>query len=400
MQFAPRSPGPLAALAGLVVALAAGPAAAAANDAAAKKLRQQAIYDDYLQTRFDEAQTRLLEALALCAGARDCASATRARLHCDLGVLEYAMQKPDDGRAEFVEAVKQDPGVAIDHDLSTPALERAFAAAGGRARTATDTASGSPKDAAETVDDDSTKGSPDKQGADCPPGFPGCHDDSEKPEEPAPPPDAPHKRSWVSVAFQAEALVLPTAKDACGGGTGYTCFNGSTYYATQPLHGADDVVNGGIRLGTKRVLIGYDRAVGDNVTVGGRAGFAFGGGPTRPGGRGFDPIHLEGRATYWFGHDPLARSGLRFSATAAVGYAEVDAAVPADVYASAAAYQAGQSQTFDAWRKTGNLFGALGLGAMFAFTADSGLELEVKGMAMLPTTGTALAAQIGYVVGL
>ncbi|HEX3772327.1 MAG TPA: hypothetical protein VHV30_15730 [Polyangiaceae bacterium] len=408
MQFAPRPPRPLAASVALAVALVAGTAAAAANDAAANKLRQEAIYDDYLQTQFDQAQAKLLKALALCAGAPDCTSATRARLHCDLGVLDYAVQKPDDGHAEFVEALKHDPSVTIDHDLSTPALERAFAAAGGHARAE----AASPPPAKTATQDTSEPSSNDeepsagagaaaKQGSDCPPGFPGCHDDTEKSEEAeaAPPPDAPYKKTWISVAFQAEALLLPTAKDACGGGTGYTCFDGSSYYAAQPLKGADDVVNGGIRVGTKRLLLGYDRAVSGNVTVGGRAGFAFGGGPTRPGGRGFDPVHLEGRATYWFGHDPLGRSGLRFSATAAVGYAEVDATIPADVYASSTAYQAGQSQTLDAWKKAGNLFGSIGLGAMFAFTPDSGLELEVKAMEMFPTTGTALGAQLGYVVG-
>jgi hypothetical protein len=407
MWYAPRPFRPLAIVVALMLGLLARPAAAG-NDAAATKLRHDAIYEDYLQTRFEEAQTKLLKALALCAGAPDCTAATRARLHCDLGIIDYALQKPEDGHAEFLEAVKQDSTVTIDHDLSTPAIERDFAAAGGRARV-TDAAPAkadakpTAKDA--SADEDTTsdaKGSEAKQGSDCPPGFPGCHDETEKSDESeaAPPPDAPYKRSWVSVALQVEALLLPTAKDACGGGTGYTCFNGGNYYAAQPLASADDVVNGGIRVGTKRVLVGYDRAVSANLTVGGRAGFAFGAGPTRPGGRGFDPVHIEGRATYWFGHDPLGRAGLRFSATAALGYAEVDATVPAEVYASFSAYQAGQAQTLDAWKKTGNIFGSVGLGAMFAFTPDSGLELEVKGMEMFPTTGTALAAQIGYVIGL
>jgi hypothetical protein len=410
MQFAPRPPWPLAATAVLMMLAVPRPAVAAANDAAASKLRQDAIYQDYLATRFDDAQAKLLKALSLCAGAPDCTSATRAHLHCDLGVIDFALQRPDDGRAEFAEAVKQDASVTIDHDLSTPALEQAFAAAGGKGHAAEATTSAArprdePRDADAEPSSDASKGAAARQGSDCPPGFPGCHDESDKSAEEenaeaAPHPDAPYERSWVSVAFQVDALLLPTAQNACAGGSGYTCFNGGTYYAAKPLAGADDVVNGGIRVGTKRVLLGYDRAIAANVTVGARAGFAFGGGPTRPGGRGFDPVHLEGRATYWFGHDPLGRAGFRFSATLALGYAEVDATVPADVYASVSAYRAGQSQNFDAWKKTGNGFGSVGLGAMYAFTRDSGLLLEVKGLEMFPTTGTALAVQLGYVIGL
>jgi hypothetical protein len=425
MRFTPRPRWPLAVLLVAPVLVASRPAAAAANDAAASKLRQDAIYQDYLATRFDDAPAKLLKALALCAGAPDCTATTRAHLHCDLGVIDFALQRPDDGRAEFAEAVKQDPTVALDHDLSTPALERAFAAAGGRpyAAEAKAAAPTGVKDtggqgaggqdagplapgAADGPDaPDAPKGSAARQGSDCPPGFPGCAasdrpEKDEEPDEAQARPDAPFKRSWVSVAFQAEALLLPTASNACSGGSGYACFNGSTYYAAKPLAGADDVVDGGVRLGTKRVLLGYDRAIGANFTLGGRIGFVFGGGPTRPGGRSFDPVHLEGRASYWFGHDPLARAGLRFNVTAALGLAEVDATVPADVFASTAAYQAGQSQNYDAWRKTGLGFGSLGLGAMFAFTPESGVVLEAKALEMFPTTGTALGVQLGYVIGL
>src|ERR1019366_6942837 len=257
-------------------------------------------------------------------------------LHCDLGVIDFALQRPDDARAEFAEAVKQDPGVALDHDLSTPALERAFAAAGGRpyAAEAAHASATGVKDAEAQAEGPVAPGpaegpsapeapteNAERQGTDCPPGFPGCaaSDGPEKDEESDEAqarPDAPFKRSWVSVAFQAEALLLPTASNACSGGSGYACFNGRTYYAAKPLAGADDVGDGGSRIGTKRLLLGYDRAIGANFTVGGRIGFVFGGGPTRPGGRSFDPVHLEGRASYWFGHDPLARAGLRLNVTA------------------------------------------------------------------------------------
>jgi Cys-rich repeat protein len=263
----------------------------------------------------------------------------------------------------------------------------------------------------------------DSASSDCPPGFPGCRDSSASPEscrtdddcsngqvckdgrfcedaKEAPPAQVPYKRQWITVGFQAEALLLPTAQNACAGGTGYTCFAGDRYYSALPLAGADDLVNGGVRLATARVLVGYDLAVAENVTLGARLGYAFGGGPRRPASQSFEPIHVEGRASYWFGHDPLGRLGLRFFLDLAAGMAEVDASIPVDVYASQQAYQAGQSQNYVAWKKTGLGFAAFGPGLMYALTPDSGIILEAKAMQMFPTAGTGAALQLGYTIGL
>jgi hypothetical protein len=395
MRFAPRSPWPLAALLALLSPLlSAGVAAAADNDAAALALRKDAIYDDYLSTRFVDAETKLLKALSMCDGAADCEVTTRARLHCDLGVIEFALDNPKEGRQHFASAVHKDPKVTIGHDLSTPDLEKELAAV--------KTAAGAPPPSS-GGDEAAPDGAPSGEPVDCPPGFPGCKeapakDEAAEPAEPAETVDAPYRRNWVSVAFQVDALLLPSASNACAGGTGYTCV-GQGYYAGRPLAGADDVVNGGIRLATMRVLLGYDRALAPNFMVGGSLGFAFNGGPTRPGGRSFDPVHAEVRASYWFGHDPLARKGLRLFVAGSLGMAQVDGSIPVDIYASTAAYQAGQSQDYSAWKKTGLGFASIGLGLMYAVTPGSGVVLELKGQEMFPTTGTVLALQLGYSVG-
>jgi hypothetical protein len=302
------------------------------------------------------------------------------------------------GGARFAAALELDPRVTLSGDLSTANLERELAAIKGREPRARDA-------------------------SDCPPEFPGCHaaaarsaacvaDDecqdgqscsdgacvaSGRSERPA----AAYKRNWLSVAFQEDALLLPSAGDACAGGSGYTCFGSDgSYYGAQPLAGADDQVNGGLTLATMRVLFGYDRAVGENVTLGGRLGFALGGGPQRPGAGGFLPLHAEARGAYWFGDDPLARSGIRFFVLAASGAAQIDAAVPVDVFASRQAYQGGQSQSYQAWRKTGLGFVALGGGAMLAFTPSTGIALEARAMEMFPTTATGFGLQMAYLVGL
>jgi hypothetical protein len=377
----------------LVVLVLLVPRAAMANqnDAAALALRKDAIYDDYLQTRFGDAETKLLKALSMCDGPSDCEVITRARLHCDLGVIEFAIGNAKEGREHFASAVHKDPKVTIDHDLSTPDLEKELAAV------KTAAAAPTPTDGDDSAPEATP--APSEGTVDCPPGFPGCKDEQptkEEPTEPAEP--GPYKRNWFSLDFQVDALLLPSVSNACAGGTGYTCF-GSDYYAGRPLAGADDVVNGGARIGTMRVLLGYDRALTTNLTLGANVGYAFNGGPQRPGGPAFLPFHLEAHGTYWFGHAPLARKGLRFFVMAAIGMQEVDASIPVDVYPNMTAYQANQSQNYDAWKKSGLGFAALGLGSMYALTPDGGIVLQLRGQQMFPTAGAGAALSLGYAQG-
>jgi len=506
-------------------------AMAAPKDAAALKLREQAIYTDYLGTNFAAAESKLAQALALCGDGTDCEPKVRARLQCDLGAVFFSDQKPDDAKAHFVLALRDDPNVSIDRDLSSPELQRLFAAsknagAAGAAGASTGAATPSPPSAEDITvtappaqavltpvpiyvelpsgvdavkvnvrfkafgveqwktatlrklaagwggeiscadvgdslgdlkyfvqatdangDLVATSGRlvsphvihivaqvegepphlPDTapparctQKTDCPPGFPGCHSDAAKTacvsddecpshqceggfcveEAPEPVADAPYKENWISLAFQADLLVLPAASNTCQGGTGYTCFSGSTYYKPIPLTDADDIVSGGIGLATMRVLAGYDRTVGQNILVGGRVGFAFNGGPQRPSASAFLPISVEARASYWFGHDPLGRSGFRFFVLAGGGIEEVDASVPVDVYANLTDYQAKHSQNLEAWKKTGLGFVELGPGAMYAITPNTGILLEVKATLLFPTSATGGSVQLGYVIGL
>jgi len=384
---------PLCALLAPACALVLGARAAAAepNDAPAGKLRDEAIYTDYLAVKYADAEMKLKTALALCKDEGACSATARARLHGDLGVVEIMLKRAGAGRAELKAALHDDPALVLDADLATPDLQREFAAV----------------KSGEGDAPDAPAGAAGAEGADCPPSFPGCSadakasdDEASQAEAPAAPP-APYKRNWFSVAFEQDALLLPSANNTCAGGTGYTCFGSDgSYYADTPLAGADDGVGGGLALGTSRILVGYDRALWPNVTLGARAGYAFGGGPQRPTGKSFLPLHLEARAAYWFGDDPLGRAGLRFYVLAAGGIAEQDANISVDVYASMQSYQSGQSQEYEAWKKTGLAFGAVGAGAMYAITPATGVSLEAKAMEMFPTAAPGLGLQLAYLVGL
>jgi hypothetical protein len=263
------------------------------------------------------------------------------------------------------------------------------------------------------------------EASDCPPGFPGCHadetrscessDDCMAGEECA---DRTCKKgsedgrrtymkNWLSLGVQADLLLMPGADDTCRGNTHYTCFRSDdgSYFADIPAAGRDDKMLAGLAPSPMlRVLVGYDRAVLPNLTIGGRLGYAvLGGGPqrpangTKPAGASFMPVHVEARLAYWFGKNVLARRGLRFYFVVAGGMMEIDASNPIDVYATATS----QTQiAIDAWTKTGLGFGALGPGMMYAVTPNSGFLLEVKAIGLFPTTGIAFAAQLGYTIGL
>lgn len=96
-------------------------------EASASALQKKAM-DDYLQTDFNKAQDKLEKASKTCEG--KCGPGLRARLFRDLGVVQIggAIDK-EKGINNFVEALKIDPGVALDPDIRTKDLDAAFAEA-------------------------------------------------------------------------------------------------------------------------------------------------------------------------------------------------------------------------------------------------------------------------------
>jgi hypothetical protein len=109
------------------------PAGAAPKDAAALKMADDAINNDYLATNFADAEKKLRRANTLC-GPSGCSPQTRARIFRDLGVVLVAGQnRPADGRNAFAEALKLDPNITLEKDLTTPEVEQAFQAAKGSA---------------------------------------------------------------------------------------------------------------------------------------------------------------------------------------------------------------------------------------------------------------------------
>jgi hypothetical protein len=363
---------------GLFTAWMSGASGAAAEpqDAEARSLAKQAMQGDYLGTDFKAAEQKLQKALKSC-GKKACSAAVRAELHLDLAVVYIAgSKKKDKGKKELQAAIAADPNVELSPDFTTPEVEKAFVAAGG-------------------VKHEAEHPAPEPE-------------DDEQEAKPAAPveleetPETGESKNWLSAAFQLDFLAFSQTDGVCSGAAQYQCFlQGQSY--TGPIYdGSGNQVQGGLGVATKRVLLGYERLLGENVTLGARVGFAFGGSPKATSGNGtaFLPLHAELRGSYWFGAAPFQSGGLRGFAGLAAGLAEVDGHVTVEYFESQQGYQQGQKGKLDAWRKTGNGFASLNLGLAYGIGTQQQLLVELRVLQMLGAGATGGALSFGYGFGL
>lgn len=274
------------------------------------------------------------------------------------------------------------------------------------------------------------------QAADCPPGFPGCetYEDEEWAKAPQEDENADAPSFWVTIGFQQDFLLMPQTSGACLSSSEYGCYYKQDYRDPYDLLVAGDGspiaaggfyqnseagvpqggqyygaggIKSGFAMATQRILLGVDYAVTPSLLVGVRGGFALGGGPTKPGGAAFIPVHAEARVAYWF---TGAHSGaIRPYAQLGGGLAQVDAKMAVDIIDSQAIVDCTRlgtrqgtgclKRTVNAWRKTGTVFGSAGLGALIATSKTTGFILEGRGMFLLPESGISLSAQAGFTVG-
>jgi hypothetical protein len=406
-------------------------ALAAPQDAEAQELADQAIFTDYLQLDFKAGEKKLREAIAVCEKG-SCSRTVHAQVYRDLAVIYITgMKRPDEGRKLLAQALRLDPRVALDADLTTPDLIRVFEEAQQEvakepeeqpapAAVAAPTPEPEPKRKSrataarppEEPGDGATAalGSMDEDGSpECPPDFPGCESVADKPAESE---DGAGGRdlgivNWLSAGLQQDFLMFSGESGVCGTGrpAELSCFRaGDTFRDPSIAATAGDggEVAGGFRAATTRLLIGYDRVLFlPNLSLGVRLGYAIGGGPSEPGGAAFVPFHAEGRGTYWFA--PIETGRIRPFVMAGGGLAQIDSSVTTEIVDRCVSGQTppctpGQVAVsrVTVWKKTGTTFASIGGGAMYPLSDHGGITAELKGVLLFPSSGMSVALLAGY----
>jgi hypothetical protein len=407
-------------------------ALAAAQDAEAQELADQAIFTDYLQLDFKAAEKKLRQAIALCEKG-SCSPTVQAQVYRDLAVIYITgMKRPDDGRKLLVKALRLDRRVALDADLTTPDLIRVFEEAQKevakqpedeeeRAAPEPEKATVAPAPAQRKtklkrtpepeVESAPPAGSMDESAsADCPPDFPGCEAIPDKPtdSDDDDDDDGPDVGivNWLSAGLQQDFLMFSGEAGVCGieRPAELSCFRAGDRFRDPTVEftaGDGGEVAGGFRPATTRLLIGYERVLFQNISVGVRLGYAIGGGPAEPNGVGFVPFHAELRGSYWFA--PLERGRIRPYAAVGGGLAQIDSSVITEVVDRGPMGQIlvdeqGQPQAsrVTVWKKTGTTFASLGGGAMYPLSDQGGITAELKGMLLFPSSGVSVSLQAGY----
>jgi hypothetical protein len=212
-------------------------------------------------------------------------------------------------------------------------------------------------------------------------------------------------KNWLSLSAQQDFVFFGSEADVCSGGNQYYCYyEGDVYYEGVPRAGEQAVtgnaVSGGLGVATTRVMLGYDRTLFENFSLGVRIGYAFGGGPQAPNSSAFLPVHAAGRVGYWFGREPFARAGFRPFVFVGGGMAQIDTHVIVTVYENEQDYASDTRTKLHAWRKAGSAFISGGLGTSYMLNDWTGFSGELKLVQTLGAAATGMSLNLGYTVGL
>lgn len=224
------------------------------------------------------------------------------------------------------------------------------------------------------------------------------------PREPSTGPEEPRKKNWLSIAFSPDLLFVSSESDACSpaaqeSGRLSCFFAGDVPYEGTPLKsGSSNSVNGGVGLGSMRVVAGYDRVLGTRMAAGVRLGFAFLGLPDRPDGKKFLPLHAEARFAYFLSRDPFLTTGVRPYLLVAAGVADSVARVSTSVVEDTGAGR--RDFKLDVYQRAGPGFGGLGGGIQYAVMPEAAMVIEVVGRAAFPEFAPVIAPSLGFAYGL
>jgi hypothetical protein len=232
-------------------------------------------------------------------------------------------------------------------------------------------------------------------------------------------PQEPVRKNWINLSYATDLAVV-SGSDVCTvdsqNGGHYACAraDGTRYNGAPTLGNADDV-NTGVALATMRIMLGYDRALYPNFTLGARIGFAWNG--ANAPGAAFLPLHAEARFGIWPGRSPFTGTGVRPFFMFSGGVAQVDAKVkvqvledgnkcgaanPANTYSPCTLPQGmpeARQQTLTVFRQDGLGFAALAFGVQFMPSTRVGMHLAVRGSVSFPSVAAIFSPELGLDVG-
>ena len=418
-----RSPKPACPFAALTVFVAAcclsgAAAAAGANEAQARKALKQAVDEDYLETRFDDAENRLRGAIQRCDSG--CSAALRAQLHAALAaVLATGKKELDDARDEFAEALMLDPSVEPDPGMVSTGVTFAFDQAKKKLKIGpyapASATPAKPKEPGARKDDEPEP----KRPADAAGPRDTRPKDVDTKDEPRELP--PARKNWITLTFSPDVSIV-SGTNVCTKENQreahYVCIRedaGKTRYNGTPTKDNGDNINTGVALSTLRVMLAYDRLIVDNLTLGARVGFAFNG--ANDGGASFLPVHLEGRVGYWPGKTPFVGNVVRPYMMISGGLAQIDTKVSVEVLEDGNACGAkspGDSkspctlpvgmpeprvQKLTAYKQAGLGFGSLAFGVHFVPSPIVALYLAARVNITFPVVTGVLSPEGGLALG-
>lgn len=347
----------------------------------AAALSNDAMNKDFLALAFEKAEKKLRKAIQICLQ-QSCSVPFRSRLNRDIGVVYIVgMNRIEDGKDEFAAALLGDPTVAIAPEMITDEVEKAFL----------EVKRGLAADANPTAAAPEAKGSPQTA------------ENAEDTADEAPTSDEDAWRdnlNWLSLGIQQDFLVHSATKFVCNDGTRYRCYDGlnqNVNYTLNPnIIGGNEIKSAGIKVATLRVLVGYERLLSKNFSIGLKLGMLVYGKSLRLAtDRAVLAFHGEGRLNYYPGAAPFAPSKLmRPYVFLSGGLAEIDGRVSVDIYERDKPYA-----RVVAWKRTGRIFVGLGAGLHFALAKKHGPFVEGRFMRMMEKSSFAAALQAGYAYG-
>jgi hypothetical protein len=425
----------------LLSLLAIAPAAQAdvRTETAARQAMKKA-HKDFVSAKYAAGITKLRTALKAC-GTKKCSDEVRADLLRDLGAQQFRKGDTKGSKKSWSSALALVPSLTLSATYDSPDVHEAFEGAKGsggggapgetKPGTAGAATTGSPQQPGEVRE--TTKGEPDAKadtGQDRGVETAAVGRDLAKPTDETNPGTKPRRRLWIGISGTIDFGHLPAGQDVCklapngqpfNTGDYYCAYNsGSDFPSRNPNNPTNALLQQGqsgnvadqFVVGNARLLLSLDYALSQNFLLGLRAGLVFstypGGSPTLStnetsgaafnDGKAFSPawLHLELRATYVFGNDPLTQSGVAPMVFVGGGAAEFDQHVSDTVTLSD-----GSSGPVRIWRTDGPLFLLAGAGARWALSENFALTAAVRAnVALSPLLMPTIGPEIGFQYGL